>query len=89
MMYELSKNPVEIERLTGLPQKQMLIEFGKLEARLSTEGTKPVVKKQTNAPPPISPVGSKTAGDKKTIYDSDIDQQEYERLRREQMRKRA
>lgn len=92
LMYELSKNREEYERINKLSFVAAAREIGKIEAKLSkasesSEEKKPETKKLTKAPAPMSPVGSKGAGStKKSIFDPDLSQSEYERLRREQMK---
>ena len=70
----LGKNPDEARRIFKLPEKKMLREIGKLEARLSTPPPKPNT--STNAPPPISPVQGEGAltGPKKL---EDMNEEEY------------
>lgn len=87
IMYELAKNREELERLSKLSPMFMLKEIGKIEARLEkSKETKTEVKtKTTNAPPPPKSLSSKSASIKKSINDSDLSQQEYEAIRREQM----
>lgn len=91
LMYELAKNRDEYERINKLTPLAAAREIGKIEAKLSksesSEEKKPEAKKLTKAPPPMAPVGSKGAGSsKKSIFDPDLPQAEYERLRREQMK---
>lgn len=91
LLYELAKNPEELIRINGLSYGAAQRAIGKIEARLekSSESSQTEIKKQTKAPPPVKPVGSSKAPVKKSIYDSDISQAEYEQLRREQMRNKA
>lgn len=92
LMYELAKNRETYERICRLPAIEAAIELGKFEARFikTEEKSEPKEIKQTKAPPPIKPVGSKSAGAvAKSIYDADLSQQEFERLRKEQLAKRA
>lgn len=82
LMYELAKNPAEFERINKLPPLALAREIGKIEFRLQqTSEAKKETKKITKAPEPISPVGSKGASAKTTIFDDGISQAEYERLR--------
>lgn len=57
LMAHLTANPAEAERIAGLSSARQAAEIGKLEARLSA--TKEV--KASNAPKPISPLGTKNA----------------------------
>lgn len=89
LIYELAKNPEHFKKVMQMSPLQAAREIGKVEARLSNESeskkeTKEI--KTTKAPKPVSPVGSKASGStKKTIFDPDLSQADYERLRREQM----
>lgn len=86
LMYELAKNRDEFERINKLSPIAAARELGKFEERIkrASRENETRASKKTNAPKPITPVGSKTGSAKKSIYDSDISQAEYERLRREQ-----
>lgn len=83
LSYYLGKNEAEARRLSGLPQKQMLIELGKLEGKLES-----LNKKTSQALEPIEPVGgndgmlkdkpfSKLSGDEvmKKFYDKKLAEQ--------------
>lgn len=94
LAYELAKNREEFERLNKLPPTALARAIGKVEARLeasraSSEEKKPEPKKITQAPKPIEPIGSGKAVVAKSITDPDISYAEYEKLRREQMRRRG
>lgn len=88
LMYDLANKPEEIERLNKLSDKALIKALGVLEDRLSKSSeskTKEI--KTSKAPSPINPVGGKSANTaRKTIYDSDLSQAEYEAMRREQMK---
>lgn len=90
LMYELAKDPDELERINKLPAIQAARELGKLEAKIVAQSKSPEEKKQqkiTKAPPPPKPVSGKSEKTvKKSIYDPDISQEEYERLRMEMRR---
>lgn len=91
LMYELAKNPDEYARICKLPAIAAARELGKFEARLSREADeKPETKeiKTTKAPKPLSPVGSKSGAVTKSIFDPNLSQGDYERLRMEQMKRR-
>jgi hypothetical protein len=91
LLYELAKNPDEAKRIAALPPLSLARELGKIEARLSkqaSEAQKPEPKKLTNAPKPIDPVSAGKGVVRKSISDPDLPFAEYERLRREQLRKR-
>lgn len=90
LLYEFAKNRDEFDRICSLPAIQAAKEIGKLEARLQkdadTSSKKTSETKTSKAPPPIKPVGSTTAGaGKKTIYDPELSQREFEKMRAEQI----
>jgi hypothetical protein len=88
LMYELSKNPEEFERIALIEDpKKMLRELGKFEARFSKVESKPEPKTKSDAPKPLTPVKA-TGTAKKSIYDSSLSQREYEQLRRDQIKSR-
>lgn len=88
VVLELAKNPDEFQRLNGLEYGTLAREIGKLEARLTKTSESKPEKKITNAPKPIVPVNTKGSSVvKKSIYDPDISQAEYERLRRQQQKR--
>jgi len=88
LMYDLANKPEEIERLNSLKGFQLAKALGVLEDRLSKNSESQKEKPKTSkAPAPITPVGGKSANTaRKSIYDSDLSQAEYEALRREQMK---
>lgn len=91
IVYEFVKNREELDRLNNLPPLAAARELGKIEARLSkkTSGSEPKEEKKPK-PAPLKPLGANTSGSgKKSIYDPDISQKEYDRLRAEQLKKRA
>jgi len=86
IVYELARNPEELKRINSLGVIQAGKEIGKLEAKLAKaqESSKTETKKTTQAPPPVKPVGAKSGVIKKSIYDANLSQREYEQLRAEQ-----
>lgn len=92
ILYNLAKNPEEFERINSLHPSDIYKEFGVLEYKLSlasNDSKKLEINKITKAPSPITPVGSGSKGSAvKSIYDEDVSQKEYERLRMEQIKKR-
>lgn len=86
LAYELAKNPKELERICALGNSNAAArELGKIEARLESKAPdKAEPKKTTKAPEPITPVGSKGASVEKSIFDPDISQRDYARLRAKQ-----
>lgn len=93
LAYELAKNRKELERITKLSPLALAREVGRIEnrieARASTPEKKPEAKKLTKAPKPIDPVGGTKSTLAKSIDDPDLSFAEYERLRREQIKRRG
>jgi hypothetical protein len=90
--YELAQDPDEFERICQLPAMAAARAIGKIEARLDAHKSESDKKetKTTKAPQPIKPLSANAAGSaRKSIFDPNISQAEYERLRRDQMRKRT
>jgi len=90
LMYELAKNKEEFARICALPSIAAARELGKIEARIAKQipSKQDIEPKTTKAPAPIAPVGRKTSGAaRKSIFDPDLSQAEYERLRQEQTRR--
>lgn len=87
IMYELAKDRAEFERINKLPPLAAARAIGKIEARLAVQASddkKQEPKKITKAPKPIDPVGGKSGSGEKSIFDPDISQAEYERIRAKQ-----
>ena len=83
--YYLGKNLAEATRIANLDPISAVREIGRLEAKLLAEP--PKAKTPSNAPAPITPVkGSSSAN--KTIFDDDLSQSEFEKIRRAQLAKR-
>ncbi len=89
LMYELSKNREEYEKICALPAQQMARALGRFEAKLEApapSAEKPAIK-TSKAPAPIVPLGSNATGaGKKRLDDPNLTQREYEQLRAEQIK---
>lgn len=90
IMYELAKNQAELERINALSPLAASRELGKFLAKLESSSAQreeiKEIKKQTKAPPPIAPVGSKGISSmKKSLSDPSLSQREYEAIRRKQL----
>jgi hypothetical protein len=83
LAYYLGKNPDVAKELAHLSPILAAKEIGRLEERFKQPKSQP--KKITNAPPPISPVGS---NDKATKNLNEMSTEEYIKHRRAQMNKR-
>jgi hypothetical protein len=91
LMYELAKNSEEYARMCALSPFEAVRALGRFEARLTKPSeekkiTKP--KTTTKAPPPPRPISTSSANGKKSVYDEDISQSEYERIRADQEKRR-
>lgn len=64
----LVNHPEEAARIAALPPARQAAELGKLEAKLSSAP----VKKPSNAPAPITPVGAKGSSVSSDIYDKTL-----------------
>lgn len=92
LMYALAKDREEYARMCALSPFEAARALGRFEARLqkpSVEKTKDVKTKTTKAPPPPKPISTSSANGKKSIWDEDLSQSEYERMRAEQEKRRA
>lgn len=91
LAYELAKDPKEFVRICKLSPFNAAVEIGKFAARLEAKSSSVQEKKKlTTAPKPLEPVGTgKGTSAKKSIDDPSLSFAEYEKLRREQMKRRA
>jgi len=91
LMFELAKNRDEYARICKLAPLAAARELGKIESRLSAKSSdekKPEAKKLTNAPKPIEPIGGSKGKVSKSLDDPNLSQSEYERLRRDQIKRK-
>lgn len=79
IVYELFKNPKEFERINSMGALAIAREVGKIEARLAKSESAQIQNKQTKAPPPLKPVGSKSS--KVIKSPDDMNYQEYKKWR--------
>lgn len=91
VLYELAKDPDEASRIASLSPYSAIREIGKIEARLSKKTKKTTTTKTTTtkAPPPMEPVKGGGSKGISNIYDPNISQAEYEKLRIKQRREKA
>jgi uncharacterized phage infection (PIP) family protein YhgE len=90
VMYELSKDREEYERINALNPIKAAYELGRIEARIAKSSNNEEPKKQTKAPAPIKPVGGMGGGGvKKNLSDPNLPFADYVAIRREQMKRRA
>jgi phosphoglycolate phosphatase-like HAD superfamily hydrolase len=92
LMYELAKDPEELERICELPALQAARAIGRIEARLQKESSAKETPepKVTKAPKPLSPIGSGSAKTgKRSIFDEKLSQKEYERMMEEREARRS
>lgn len=92
LLYELAKNREEFERIAKLSPLACARALGRLESKIAAKPSDdPNLKpnKITKAPKPIDPVGkSSKSVVTKSLDDPNLTQAEYERLRREQMKRK-
>lgn len=89
LSYHLAKNESELARICKLDQVTAARELGKFEAKFISAPEKETKEnKTTKAPPPIKPVGSKTAATTDG-YRDDMTYAEYKAWRNKSLRKRA
>jgi hypothetical protein len=80
LLYHLASNPEEGKRIAALPAFAQAKEIGKLEDKLLAKPAK----KQSNAPPPINPIGTgKASGN---ALSDDLPIEEWMRRRQKQVR---
>lgn len=88
LMYHLAKDQDELERICALTPLAAAKAIGRLEIKLGgskNENEKLNNKKISKAPSPPTPIRSKSEkSGKKTIFDEDLSQAEYEALRKRQ-----
>ncbi len=91
LAYEMAKDRDNLARICKLPILEAVFEIGSIKARISSKGSeeKIINKKTTAAPAPIVPVGKGKGAIVKSLDDPNLSQSEYERLRLEQIKKRA
>lgn len=86
VIYELARNKTELDRINSLSAIAAAREIGKIEQRLArandAQKENQETKKLTKAPAPLSPVGSKGSGYKKSPNEMNTD--EYREWRRSQ-----
>lgn len=88
-MYELAKNPEELERINELSAFEAARALGRIEERIAAKAAKPKEEKkiQSKAPQPINPTRSGAGtGAHKSVYDDTLSFKDYEKLRAEGLR---
>jgi hypothetical protein len=91
LMYELAKNRDEYARMCALSPLDAVRALGRFEARLQKPSEEKTITKKTlttKAPPPAKPISTSSANGKKSIWDDNLSQAEYERMRAEQEKRR-
>lgn len=84
--YYLAKNPEEASKASKMGLIELSRLVGRIEAKIELEASskQQVVKKATNAPAPIRPVGNGKAATAKSITDPNLSYEDYVRLRAQQ-----
>lgn len=89
LAYELAKDPDRLEDICSMSALDAAEAIGEVRAQMKrSKNDTQVEPKLTKAPKPLTPIASKSAPPRKSIFDADISQREYERLRAEQMRRK-
>lgn len=81
IVYALVSDKAEFDRIMSLGPVAAAREIGKMEARFQKETSKEKEINATKAPKPIAPIAAKSTKSHKSVYDPDLSQAEYERLR--------
>jgi hypothetical protein len=90
LAYEMAKDIETLERICKMSPLEAAEEIGEIRARMKSAKAEPKPEqKLTKAPKPLTPIASKSAPVRKSIFDEDLPFSEYERMRRDQLRKRA
>ena len=91
MMRHLSDNPDVLQRLRGLSQGSLLVELGRIDARLGSASTAPEPKATiSRANPPVRPVTAVApSGDDSPDPDLPFDQWAKQRIREEERERKA
>lgn len=79
--YYLAKNPEQAEKASKMGLVELNKFIGRIEERLESQKSQKVVKKQTQAPAPISPLGNGKTAKAWSLNDPDIPYEEYVKLR--------
>lgn len=86
--YAIATDQKLAEKLQGMTLPQAIREIGKISVRFDKAPEKPQ-SPVSKAPAPVKPVSAaKSAPVSRSIYDEDLSQDEYEKLRREQQKRR-
>lgn len=90
LMYELAKNRDEYARICELSDRAAARELGKIEAKIEARASqeKKPEPKITKAPKPIGPIGGGKGTVAKSIDDPNLSFSDYERMRREQLKRK-
>jgi len=74
----LADNLDQLEAISQMQPLQMVLSLARLEGRLEASQSAPATKRQTQAAPPITPIGG-TKSAKKSDYDPNMSQEEFEK----------
>lgn len=85
LMYELAKDSEQFEKICKMSPLRAAKALGSFESRMPKKEATTITTKTSKAPKPISTVnGKSTKSGEQSIYDPDISQADYERLRNKQ-----
>lgn len=82
LIAHLTSNPQEAQRIYALTPARQAAEIGKMEVKLAS------APKVSKAPEPITPIGGRSGNATKTIFDPDLSQSEFDKMRRAHLARR-
>ena len=79
--YYLAKNPEQAEKAAKMGIVELNKFIGRIEERIESQKSQKVVRKQTNAPEPITPLGAGKTAKVWSLDDPNLPYEEYKKLR--------
>lgn len=88
LMYEMARDKAEYQKICAMSPQSAAKAIGRMEAKLEGSKESPIKKEVSKAPAPLKAVKGDTKAPARSLYDADISQAEFERLRAKQERER-